>query len=157
MSDYPNERRKGQRFETDVRVYFYFTYDLNTKVEYRRVENPKHNILSEKHLATSKNVSVEGLCFVSSEQLKKGDELFLDVYLPGVNEPIQMDGMVRWSKNIPANQTKYYDTGVLIRTVNGEDVKNSIHHDKEYDVEWSDLLEMVLGNYSIVSKKRHQK
>ena len=159
MNDYKKkERRKYERYGTEAKVYFRVVYEIETKVEYQVLEKVDGKKLSEKHPAMSKNISAEGLCFTSSEKLKKGDFLYLEVYLPSQKEPIHMEGQVRWSHMTSQEEEKEnkFDVGVKLITVNGKSVLASIHFDEANKVIWSSVLESVFGEFrKLAQKKAH--
>jgi len=152
------ERRKYERFDTDVKIYYEVEYDLETKVEYELVDDHGNGSGKYKHEAVSKNVSVEGLAFLGPEQLEKGNKLMIEVYLPGDNEPVFMRGEVRWSKLSleKSGSNKLYDTGVLVSTIGENSVRNSIYFDEENKLYWSSVLESILGKFRIIGQKRQK-
>lgn len=151
-----DERRNSERYDTEVSVYFKLAYDLKTKVEYQIIDTEKAEAVSDKHAAISRNVSAQGMCFTSTEKLEPGMMLNLEVFLPNDKTPIPMQGEVRWSHPSGTSnvQIQKYDTGIKILTVKAEPVEKSVYFDKEYKVEWSIVLEAILGKYRINSQKR---
>jgi hypothetical protein len=144
------ERRKYERYETKAKVYFRIIYEIETKIEFQIVTKKQEGeSLSQKYSAISKNVSVEGLCFASEKQLKKGDMLYLEVYLPRRKNPIHMQGQVRWSQVTSPQQQKEgkYDTGVKLISVEGKSVMASIHYDEANHLIWSVVLESIFGSF----------
>ena len=143
------EERRHERYDTEARVYFRLTYDIKTKVKFQILDREgQDKTLSEKYLAICKNVSAEGLCFTSKRELKRGDFLHLEIYLPARKEPIQMKGEVRWSQQLPS-QPKYeqkFNTGVKLITVDGKSVLGSVYHDGVHQIVWSSVMESVFGD-----------
>src|SRR3989338_6544012 len=92
-----NEQRKYERYDTEVKVYYFVTYDVKTRVRFQILDKA-HRKNSPQYSAVSKNVSVEGICFLSGKELHKGDCLFLEVLLPGSKAFIPMEGEVRWCR-----------------------------------------------------------
>lgn len=150
----PDEKRRADRFETQVKVFYEFAYDIDTKINYQLVDVYKNKVLSKKYQAISKNISCEGLCFVAEQKLKKGSALNLEVYIPGDDHPISMQGEVCWSRKGEKRELLEYETGIHLTTINGEPVHDSVYFDKEYHVEWSSVLESVLGKYRIMAQDR---
>ena len=151
-----NDKRKYERYDTEIQIYFAVTYDIQTKVEFQVLDESKESL--KKYSAVSKNVSAEGLCFYSEKELKRGDRLYLEVYIPGSKKPIGMEGEVRWSQGMmTAKKKKVFDTGVKLLVVNGESVAKSIYRDDKYQVIWSTVLECVLGNFRILQQKKRKK
>lgn len=166
MNKMRKERRKHARYDTEVKIYFQVTYDLKTKVKFQVFDKKNNKILSKKYSAFSKNVSAEGLCFISEKKLKKGDWLLLELYVPSTSEPIFMEGEVVWSHKVSLNKTlkmtnalakgkqvAIYESGVKLFSVNNQDVQGSLYFDHNFQVEWSAVLESILGKYSDAVKK----
>lgn len=151
----PKEKRKFDRFETDVKIDFYVSFDVRTKVDFR-VKDPKQGTLSpQKYSAISQNISAEGMSFISGKKLEKGDGLVLDVFIPSANRPIRMEGSVRWCKTLPSGKDKVqsFEAGVKLLTVNGSSVEKSISQDPVHRVTWSVVLESVFGNFKHLALK----
>jgi len=150
MTKSKDDKRKYKRFNTEIEVYFDFAYDLETKIDFELLDKVKEERLSQKYKAVSRNISVEGLSFVSHQKLKPGDYLHMELYLPSAKEAIHMKGEVKWCKNIPASFEQYglsgqaedpvFQIGVYLISVNNQLVKKSIHYDEEYQVHWSIVL-----------------
>lgn len=148
MKNINNERRKYYRYDTEMKLYFRVSYDVRTKVAFQVLGDDEDK--SKRYFGISKNISVEGIYFVSKKELKKGDRLLLEIYAPKSKTPSFMEGEVRWSHKIPEDQ-KYSDmfhTGVKLITANGKSVADSIYHDKKYEVDWSIVLEAVFGSFN---------
>jgi len=159
-------KRKYKRYNTEARIYFEFSYDLETKVEFELIKNGKKERSKRKYLAVSRNISAEGLCFVSHKAVKGGDSLYMEVYLPSVVEPIHMRGEVKWCDAVPGFSTyvldnkknkQMYHIGVILSSVGGDPVNESIHFDKEYGVNWSVVLESVFGSYKMLMGEKYKR
>ena len=148
------EKRKYERFDTEVKIHFYVPYDLKTKVNFEIKQTPPA-ASKKKYEGVSRNISAGGICFSSSKKLEKGDGLILEVYLPQTQKPILMEGKVCWSQasrnNLPS--VEQFDSGVQLTLVNGKSVEESIYFDHAHQVIWSAVLEMVLGSFSKLHKK----
>ena len=145
-----SENRQHKRYvpEKEMRVDFY--YDVQTKVEFEQDEEKK----PQRHEGISKNISTHGLCFASDVQLKRGEHLNLEVHIPLQDKPVSMEGRVCWSEHKGAGDR--YDTGVEIESVEGKEVEQTIYHDETYDVDWSEVLESVLGQYRILAQQERK-
>lgn len=145
MSEYEGvDRRKHTRFETNLEIKFHVNFDLNTKINYKVKEQGKGS--SATHTAVGRNINVEGLGFCSSQELHKGDQLVMDVFVPSSKESIRMEGRVRWCA--PDKKKKdQFETGVKIIKVRGEDVEKSIAIDPVHKILWSIVLESVFGGF----------
>ncbi|MFA5088235.1 MAG: PilZ domain-containing protein [Candidatus Omnitrophota bacterium] len=156
MAQEKNERRKYERYDTEVKIYFQVDYDFKTKVQFQILPKQPSEGGSQKYSAISRNVSAEGLCFTSSKRLDIGEKLLLEVYLPRAEEPISMEGEVRWSRQTSADQRdlNQFDTGVRLITVQGKDVNQTIEYDEAHRVVWSAVLEAVFGNFKKLADKK---
>ncbi len=150
----PPEKRKYERYDAQVRLYFDLPFDVETKVKYQLLDKDHKKTISRKYAALSKNVSAEGVSFVSARPLKKGDYLNLEIYLPNTSEPVRMEGEVCWSKDVHGD--KNFQTGILLKTVNGKPVQETIHFDQEYKVNWSIVLDSILTKYKNIVKERQK-
>lgn len=146
MDKVPVEKRKFERYDTEVKIYFYVSFDIKTIVKFIVVGKDKKKTPDKKYLAFSKNVSAEGLCFTSDKKLKKGNILSIEIYLPKQENPILMEGEVRWSQLV-TGATNKFDTGVCVATVKGKSVSDSIYRDEKNRIVWSAVLESVFGNF----------
>lgn len=149
------ERRQYARYDTDAKIYFCVKYDIKTKVEFQVLNKQDRKAMSEKYTAISKNVSVEGLCFVSHKELETGDLLLLEVYLPSEKSPILMEGEVRWSQAVPTEegQPSEFITGIKLLTLNGKSISGTVHYDENNHIVWSCVLDAVFGNFRKLAKK----
>ncbi|HQP10191.1 MAG TPA: PilZ domain-containing protein [Candidatus Omnitrophota bacterium] len=160
------ERRKYDRYKTDVEIYFDFIYDLETKVKFEVIAENGETAASEKYSAVSRNVSVGGLCFSSTQKVTQGDLLHLEVFLPGSGDPVHMKGRVEWCKPvIPSYEDRLreevegdrpFEVGVRLMFVGDQPVEDTIHHDPTYDVDWSVVLESIFGNYRMLMEGKYK-
>jgi len=159
-------KRKYKRYNTEAKIYFDYSYDLETKVEFELIGKEKKEKSKKKYLAVSRNISAEGLCFVTHKSVKEGGLLYMEVYLPNVVEPIHMRGEVIWcddaseSSKVALDDKKnkqMYRIGVVISLVEGKPVADSIHFDKEYGVNWSNVLESVFGSYKMLMGEKYKR
>jgi hypothetical protein len=150
------EKRNHERYDTELKIYFDFAYDLETKIKFQLLDKRKKKVLSKKYSALSRNVSAEGLCFVAGKKLEKMAYLNLEVYLPSATEPVQMSGEVRWSRaSTDGGKKEYpYQTGILLKTVENKSVPETIHYDRQYHVNWSIVLESLLGSFKDIVKEK---
>lgn len=142
------ERRRHNRYETDLEIKFNVKFDLHTNIDFR-LKDEANAVRSEVYRGVGHNISVEGLGFSSQKKLKKGDVLIMDVYVPASKDPIQMEGRVLWCELDPkkdANPQQYF-CGVKILKVKGEDVEGSIALDPVHRILWSIVLESVFGGF----------
>jgi hypothetical protein len=154
MNKIAKERRKSQRYDTALKVYYQVAYDVKTKVRFQVLDAEKHKASPRKYSGISKNVSVDGLCFVSKKKLEKDESILLEVYAPNAKTPIHMRGEVRWAHTISeASGARIASrVGVEIVSVEGKSVSRSLHYDKKYQVAWSVVLDSLFGNFKTMVK-----
>jgi hypothetical protein len=166
MDGEKKDKRRYKRYNTEAKIYFDFAYDLETKVEFELIKEDKKPGSKKKYLAVSRNISAEGLCFVSHKNVQEGDLLYMEVYLPNAVEPIHMTGKVKWCDAVSESSTyvlgdkknkQMYHIGIILSHVNGESVHDSIHFDKEYGVNWSVVLESVFGSYKMLMGEKYKR
>ena len=150
-----HERRKYERFETELKIHFYVAYDVQTKVEFQIVgtkETPP-----KKYPAVSRNVSAEGICIIAEKELANGQVLYLEVFLPGENQAIPMLGEVCWCKLVVSKKSasdKIFEIGIKLKTVEGKSVPDSIYFDQTHRLHWSIVLESVFGNFKKLMQEK---
>ena len=155
MKNITSEQRRHIRYDTELKVYFHVKYDIKTKVKFTIIKGGA----ARKYSGLCKNVSVDGLCFVSKKKLNTGDLILIEAYEPTVKIPSIMIAQVRWCRQLPDDRKKEHKfrAGVRIMSVNGEPVSGTIHMDKEYKVVWSNLLSSLFGNFANMIKKLRTK
>ena len=60
----PPEKRKYERYDTELKLYFDRGFVVETKVKYQLLDKQNDKPISRKYAALSKNVSAEGLSFL---------------------------------------------------------------------------------------------
>lgn len=131
MADFSkDERRLHERYDTDLKIAFSVKFDLETKIKFQVISD---KVSQHTYTAFGHNINVEGLGFSSQVELKKGDQLLMDVFLPAVNDPIAMEGRVMWCSLADAatGNTGKYRTGVKIIKVRGGEVEKTIIFDPQ--------------------------
>lgn len=153
------ERRHFERFDTDAQVHFRVTYEFKTKVRFQIVNDPHVKNNPPKYPALGQNVSAQGLCFISNRQLSEGDVLFLEVFVPGIREPLFMNGEVAWCRESSEHKGDEFRfaAGVKLIDVNGQPVDDSIHYDEENNITWSNVLESVFGSFRVFVEKARKR
>lgn len=148
-----SEKRQHTRYQPEENLRVDFYYEVETKVKIEKKES--YQRFTPKHSGMSKNFSVHGMCFASSLKLNRGDNLYLEVFLPLGNKPIKMEGRVCWSEG-SGRTSQQYNTGVEIISVEGKDVDETVYHDETYGVDWSEVLESVLGQYRVLAQQEKE-
>ena len=145
MSESGQERRKHKRYVADFKIYFDTPYDVKKKVMF--TVKGEGATGDKKYLAFTKNVSTEGVCFVSHKSLDNGSLLSMEVHLDDGSKPVVMEGEVRWCRQAKASgeNKSVFDSGIRIIKVNGASVFDSIHFNESRNSEWSNVLEAVFG------------
>ncbi len=149
-------RRRHLRYAIERQVCFDFAYDMETSVMFQVAREQR---AKRKYRGVSRNVSAEGLCFVSNKKLDRGDRLDLEVYLPGQEQAIVMSGEVQWCEptdraSLAVSRRRPFQTGVQLVSVEGKPVRESIYFDATYQVAWSTVLESVLGKFRVLMQQR---
>ncbi|MCF7908505.1 MAG: PilZ domain-containing protein [Candidatus Omnitrophica bacterium] len=105
-----NEKRKYLRLDT-VNI-------VKVTLDRKLIKKP-----SEFVSAFTKNISVEGVCFLSDKFFEKGKRLRIDMSLPGDPKPLRLRGKVCWSRLVKdKNKTnKVFEVGVELFTVGESD------------------------------------
>jgi hypothetical protein len=156
--DRDDEKRLYKRYDKELNISFDFVYDIEAKVKFAVINPGGQSLIPKKYSALSRNISVAGLSFVSHKDLRIGDLLYLEVYLPGARNSIPMKGEVEWSHRAalseqpsgPVVAKTLFETGVKVLFVDGQSVPETIHHDQAYDVDWSIVLASVFDNYKLL-------
>lgn len=151
------ERRKYARYDTEAKIYFCVEYDIKTKIKFKILDD--EGLLARKNAAVSRNVSAEGLSFSANRKLKKGEILYLEVYLPSQKNPITMTGEVRWShpRSGKLKDSYKFDSGVRLLMVEDKIVSKTIYFDKKHSIYWSVILDYIFGSFSRLVKNKRWK
>lgn len=156
MTQIRKERRRYERYDMETKIYFRVSYDVKTKIKFQVLNKKKDKLLPERFSGLSKNVSVDGMRFASKKRLSKGDNLYIEVYLPKQKSPICMTGEVIWSKMLsPHSKGDYqFDTGVRLITVSNNSVLKSVYYDNKNHIIWSTVLDSVFGSFQKFIKRK---
>lgn len=104
IDDFLKERRRYPRIELNL--------DAKYKVlDYEQVF----------HFTKTQNISAEGVCFMSSDILKPGIFVQLDVDLKDDDPPVSMVAEIRWAEDIKSDDGKKYINGVKIMSMPAKD------------------------------------
>lgn len=111
MKDKSQEQRRYLRLDTVNLV--------KVALDQRTVKEP-----SEIVSAFTKNISVEGMCFLSDKSFDKGKPVRLEIVLPDDSDPLTIKGQVRWVRSIGGKkQTKpKFEIGIKLFTIEESDV-----------------------------------
>ena len=63
MNETNKNKRKHDRYDTELKVYFDCVYELKTLVKFQVKDPDAKTPLLRKYSALSKNISAEGICF----------------------------------------------------------------------------------------------
>jgi hypothetical protein len=149
--DVPNhtkdERRQYTRYASDLKLAFYVSFDFETRIDFRVKKDQEQSFSRAKYSGTTKNVSAQGLCFITDHELCKKDFLSLEIYLPNKAESLDMEGRVRWSRLLEQNsaESRLFETGVKLTAINGEEVERSLVFDDIHKIYWSNVLETIFA------------
>ncbi len=161
MKQRNQENRRYKRHSTQGQLVYNFTYDVKTEMEFQIEDKNFSSESARKFSALSKNLSAEGMCFISDKKLRKGTPLHVSLHLPESNETVDMEGEVKWSESCRAEERirqqadkPLFDTGIKLWEVNGRPVSESIHYDELFKLQWSVVLESVFGKYRLIMDER---
>jgi hypothetical protein len=142
------DQRTHHRHPLKDKAIVDFIYDFHAQVDIRSARTQGKPETLKCH-GVCKNISAEGLCFVSEKKLKRGERLDLEFYVSDRNPPIRMQGNVQWSKKASGSRPARFrfDTGLRLITIEGKAVRDSIHFDETYELYWSDVLELISGRW----------
>jgi hypothetical protein len=147
-----SEQRQAERYDKSLDVTIDFHYRATTEMQYQIRDEDPH---SAKYPAVSKNICATGLCLTSHQQLKKGQHLHLEVFLPSGRAPIHMDGEVCWCSLSSSKGAKnLFDAGVRVEKVEGQSVEPTVHLDAEHQILWSNVLESIFGTFRILMHEK---
>ncbi len=158
MNSTGKDKRQAERYDMEAKIFFQVTYDIRTKVRFQIIDDYEEKIPFRKYFAFSRNVCAGGICFTSEKKLEKGDHLYLEVYLPQSENPVKMEGEVRWSETTTSDQKKssQFDSGVKLKAVEGKSVIQSIYYDDSNKIIWSAVLESMFGTFRIMKQRRRE-
>lgn len=156
MNQKPSEQRKFERYSTEVEVLFQVAYPLKTKLNFQIIDQESGELHRSKYTAVSRNIGVEGMCFISSLRLEQGEHLYLEVLLEDKKEPIALEAQVRWSRQcaMPGVKERLYDVGVKIIRLKGQPVAETFQMNEANQITWSGVLQTVFGDPESPSKKK---
>ena len=92
-------KRRHARFQDRQEIKCSFVYDVDTQVDVEVKNKLSFMGVHERFIGYTRNLSAEGICFVSEKRLEPGQILMLEVHLPDSPEIVKMEGEVKWSKD----------------------------------------------------------
>jgi len=149
------DHRTYRRHRLKKDISLDFAYDVDVDVDI----SSKGNLGKPpdfKFKGLCKNISVEGMCLISDEKLKRGEKIDLDCHFSGGKKPVHLQGNVRWSKEvIDKLHNRYFETGIRLTTIEGRFVHRSVRFDKKFNIYWSDALELFTKQLKKVIEDKH--
>lgn len=97
----------------------FIRFDIALKISYIVQKEPRIE-----RLGTTKDVSASGTQLLTTERLEPGDKLDLKVAIPGALNPVHLNGIVVWSKEIEPEKGLPYSAGIDFKKIE-EDNKNT--------------------------------
>lgn len=97
----------------------FIRFEIALKVNYTIQKEPR----IEK-TGTTKDASAGGMQLLTNERLTPGNKLSLDIFLPEALNPVHLNGIVLWVREIDAGKTPSYAAGIEFGKVE-EDNKNT--------------------------------
>ena len=98
----------------------YIRFDLETKVNFK--VKKEDNVYSEEASAETRNLSAEGLCFVSDKNVLPGSILKMTITIPSQSQPVHLEGKVMWSEYLKGSEgEELFEIGVKLFTIDKSD------------------------------------
>lgn len=100
----------------------YIRFDSEIKISFQIKDKTKEQNPSRAVSAITKNLSTEGICFVSDRKLEPGSVLELEILLPSHPQPLHLEGRVVWLCPLQQQEAKeIFDVGVKLFTLEKAD------------------------------------
>ena len=100
----------------------YVRFNVKTEVKFQAQQKYQGQTPSENVSAITKNLSVEGVCFLTDKALDPGNMLKLEIVVPDQPEVLHLRGEVMWSIPVSLPDGKQgYETGVKLFTIKQSD------------------------------------
>ena len=92
---------------------------LKSNLNFSIMETGEVSAPSKRFRGEGTDIGVEGIQFTSNKQLKKGTILNLEIFLPGKEDPVYIEGEVMWCTKgkKPASRKDQFGAGVRFLTV----------------------------------------
>lgn len=118
----------------------YIRFFADTKISFKTQEKKQ---ASEKEiLGALKNLSIEGICFMSDSKLEPGTIIKVEAVLPSRTNPLRLEGEVRWAQSKKEIDGKeMFEIGVKLFTIEKSDEAKFIGH--IYDVMLQNLDKQI--------------
>jgi hypothetical protein len=139
MDKSSSEKREYKRHQLEKEIPLNFEYTIDAELDFIPQVGQENSAI--KYHAVAKNLSVEGVCIQADRELTLGEHLKLEFYVRGSDIPVHMQGQVCWSKE--ACDERGFDSGLILKTIEGRTVHETVHYDEVYKVYWSDVLEII--------------
>lgn len=102
----------------------YVRFDLEVKIKFQILQQGKDKgqVPSESVSAITKNLSVEGIRFISDVRVELGSIIRMEILLPTQTQPLHLEGQVKWSQSLKQPDGKeLFETGVKLFTIEKSD------------------------------------
>ena len=107
----------------------YVRFNVKTEVKFQAQQKYQGQTPSENVSAITKNLSVEGVCFLTDKGLDPGNMLKLEIVVPDQPEVLHLRGEVMWSIPVSLPDGKQgYETGVKLFTIKQSDETRFIEY-----------------------------
>jgi len=105
----------------------YIRFDIDAEVNFQVLD--KNRVTLETASALAKNLSIEGVCFISHKKLEPGRIIKLEIILPYQSRPLHLEGKIRWSHPIKNQEGKErFEVGVKLLIVEKSDETKFIRY-----------------------------
>ncbi len=103
----------------------YLRFNSESKINFQVQKKGRNQTLSEKTSAITRNLSIEGICFICEKNLTPGDIIKLEIVLPSQSQPLHLEGQVQWVGSLkPTENIEVFEAGVKLFTFKEEEDEN---------------------------------
>ena len=104
--------------------------DIKAKVNISALDINLEKKKTKRAKATSKNIGVHGIQFISRKELSSGEIACLEIYFPGEDSPTYIEGEVRWCNKVKEKGKKRptYNVGINFLTIEKEHVEKILKY-----------------------------
>lgn len=95
---------------------------LEVPIELKYIADDDHSQV--RRLAATKDLSCDGLRFISEYKIDNGSMLDLNLTIPGANNPVHIKGKAVWSRKVSSEDSAFFEVGIEFVQIE-EDNKNT--------------------------------
>ncbi len=107
----------------------YLRFNSESKINFQVQKKGQTQVPSGKTSSITRNLSIEGICFICEKNLTPGDIIKLEIVLPSQSQPLHLEGQVKWVSSLkPTENIEVFETGVKLFTLKEEDESRFIEY-----------------------------